>query len=114
MTSLTPGDVVWVPFPHVEENRLRPRPALVVATGLGPDASLCWAMMITNAERASWPGDLVIADHAALRLPIPSKIRIEKIATLDASRATLLGRLPDAEMAIVAERLARYTGGQAV
>lgn len=113
MTDLTAGDVVWVPFPHVEDNRRRPRPALIVATGLGPDASLCWAMMITNAGRAGWPGDLGIADHDALRLPIPSKIRTEKIATLDGSLATKLGRLPDAEMAVVAERFTRYTGGHA-
>lgn len=101
MTSLvdperiSPGDVVWVPFPHVEDASLHPRPALIVATGLGPAGALCWALMITNAKRESWPGDVLIADHAAVGLPVPSKIRTAKVATLETHNAHYLGRLSE-------------------
>jgi hypothetical protein len=60
---VTPGDIVWLPFPHVEDNRMQSRPALIVATGLGVSAS---------------------------------RIRTGKIATVAASGATPVGRLPDA------------------
>jgi mRNA interferase MazF len=51
-------------------------------------------MMITNALRASWPGDLVIEDHATAGLLIPSKVRTAKLATIDTAQASPLGRLP--------------------
>lgn len=102
MTSLQPGDVVWVPFPHVESNRIQSRPALVVSNAtLGPEGTLAWALMITNADHVAWPGDIPISDHLALNLPIPSKIRTEKIATLDMSHANYLGVLPKSEYAVV-------------
>jgi mRNA interferase MazF len=108
MTRFEAGDVVWVPFPHVEDNRLRPRPALVVASNIGPDGMLLWAAMITNAEREGWPGDVAIADHTALSLPIPSKVRTAKIATLQAGDATLLGKLPDATFDAVKAQINGY------
>jgi mRNA interferase MazF len=93
--NLRAGDIVWVPFTHVEDASLHPRPALIVATGLGPAGTLCWALMITNAKRESWPGDVLIADYGAVGLPVPSKIRTAKIATLQAHAAHHLGRLSD-------------------
>lgn len=103
--SLTAGDVVWVPFPHVEENRRRARPALIAVSGVGPGELMCWALMITSAERDEWPGDIRLADHKALGLPIPSKVRTAKIATLEASQASLLSRLPQAEWQAIAAHL---------
>lgn len=64
--------------------------------------------MITNAARAAWSGDVPIADHARLGLPIPSKVRTEKIATLQGSAATLLGKLDADEWAAVRQALARH------
>lgn len=93
--DLAAGDVVWVPFPHVEDAILRPRPALIIATGLGPAGALCWALMITNAKRESWPGDIGISDHGVVGLPIPSKVRTAKVATLETIAAHRLGRLSD-------------------
>ena len=109
MMSLRPGDVVWVPFPHVESNRVQSRPALLISSpALGPDRSLAWALMITNAGHADWPGDIPISDHFALQLPIPSKIRSEKVATLDMNKANYLGTLAPSEYANVIATIASW------
>ncbi len=52
-------------------------------------------MMITNALRPDWPGDIVITDHLAVGLPHASKIRTAKIATLEAEGAEKIGRIGD-------------------
>jgi mRNA interferase MazF len=102
MTSYKAGDVVWIAFPHVENERKRVRPALVISDRMvGPDNSLLWAMMITNALRPDWPGDIVIADHQAIGLPHASKIRTAKIATLEAEGAEKIGRVSEALLAEV-------------
>jgi mRNA interferase MazF len=102
MTSYKAGDVVWIAFPHVENERTRVRPALVISDKMvGPEGSLLWAMMITNALRPDWPGDLVIANHQAIGLPHASKIRTAKIATLDAGGAEKIGRIGKALLAEV-------------
>lgn len=105
--SLAVGDVVWVAYPYVETNRMRSRPAVIVAANLGVDSALCWALMITNAARPDWPGDVAIFDHNAAGLPIPSKVRTEKIATLASASATLIGRLPASAITNIARNLAR-------
>lgn len=99
MTPFEPGDVVRVPFPYVESNRRRARPALVTsAKPLGPDGMLIWALMITSAERERWPGDVEIEDFEAAGLPIPSIVRTAKIATLEAGSAARIGRIAKAEL----------------
>ena len=103
---MSPGDVVWVPFPHVEDNRLQSRPALIVATGLGSALNLCWALMITAAANPAWPEDVLIPGDEATGLRTPSRIRTGKIATLAAAHATLIGRLPNAAWNEVRGRLA--------
>ena len=108
MTSqrLAPGDLVWVPFPHVEDNRLRSRPAVIVATGLAGPLDLCWALMVTAAANDPWPEDIPIDDHRAIGLAIPSSIRVGKVATLAAAAATRIGPLPDAIWRAVCRRFA--------
>ncbi len=94
MTIFAPGDVVWVPFPHVETDRIATRPALIVSNSpLGPDGMLVWALMITSAARRGWPGDIAIDNYAAAGLNHPSKIRTAKFATLDATTANKLGSI---------------------
>ena len=103
---LAPGDLVWVPFPHVEDNRLRSRPAVILATGLAGKHALCWVLMVTAAANEPWPEDVPIADHVATGLAIPSSIRVAKIATLPTGSATRIGRLPDSVWAEVRRRVA--------
>lgn len=105
MTSLAPADVVWVPFPFVEEATRRNRPALIIASQLGPGGMLGWAMMITSARRPDWPGDVRLVDHEALGLPIPSKVRTAKMVTIELREAHKLGRLTDADWRAVTAEL---------
>jgi mRNA interferase MazF len=107
MTGFKAGDVIWVSFPYVESERSKVRPALVVSDNMsGPENTLLWAMMITNALRPDWPGDLIIQDHASVGLPHPSKIRTAKIATLEAAAAERIGQIGADLMAEVRRALA--------
>lgn len=111
MTRFEAGDVVRVLFPHVERNVRRARPALVLTREpIGPGAMLVWAAMITNAARERWPGDVVIADHEAAGLPVPSIVRTTKIATLESRSATRIGRLEANQIAEVEAFVATYLG----
>jgi mRNA interferase MazF len=105
------GDVVRVPFPYVETNVRRYRPAVVVTSEpVGPDGLLIWAAMITNAERQRWSGDVAIDDLKSAGLPIPSIIRTAKIATLESESAERIGRLSDATLQSAREQIARHLG----
>ena len=78
------------------------RPAFVLtAEPIGPDASLIWTAMITNAARPDWPDDVFIDNWQALGLIIPSKVRTAKVATSEVTGAVLLGRAsPDLVLAV--------------
>ena len=83
-----------VPFPHVERAVLVARPALVIARRpTGGDLVLLWTLMITNAVRPGWAGDIGIADWQSIGLLIPSKIRTAKISAVEERAATLLGTI---------------------
>jgi len=85
-----------VPFPHVGRPVLVPRPALVVTSPIGPGGLLIWTLMITNAARPAWPGDVTIKDAEALGLLIPSKVRTAKISAVETQSATRLALLDPA------------------
>jgi len=62
---------------------------------VGPKLTVLWALMITSAANRGWPGDVPLLErHDECGLPVPSVIRTEKIATLDARLATKVGALP--------------------
>ncbi len=95
MPGFRRGDVVKVPFPYTDRPTRQYRPALVVAAGeLEGAHGLLWVVMITSAENRRWPGDVVIGGPASAGLPAPSVIRTAKIATIEATDATRLGRVP--------------------
>ncbi len=91
------------------------RPAMVVSGGAvgSNDVPLFWALMITNARRAPWPGDVAVPDHLAAGLNIPCKVRTAKISTLEARSAELVGRLPNATIADVMARVSATVGATA-
>ena len=94
MTIFERGDIVWVPFPFVEQPRLRLRPALVVAVS-GGGADLLWTLMITSAANRGWPDDVSLERRfAECGLPAASVIRVAKIGTVEAASARPIGRLP--------------------
>ena len=111
MMSFRSGDIVVVDYPHVETALFTRRPALIISDmPIGPDGLVIWVLMITSSVNRGWTGDLVIEDHAGAGLPIPSVIRTEKIATLEAEGAEPIGRIDDALMAEVRERMVAYLG----
>lgn len=103
-----PGDIVRVPFPYTDGATRQHRPALVIAQ-TGPEAGfLLWVLMITSAANRGWPGDVAIPDHESAGLPAPSLVRTAKIATIEAARAEVRGRLPYAVLEeVLAEVRAR-------
>ncbi len=108
MPSFERGDIVRVPFPYTDRTVAHHRPAVVIAAGLGFRGILIWVAMITAAENRGWPGDVLVTDHLAAGLPIPSIIRTSKIATLVASRAERRGRLPPEAMAAIDAEIGAY------
>jgi mRNA interferase MazF len=97
---------VRVPFPHVERPVLVPRPAVVLTSvPLGPEGLLTWTLMITNAARAEWPGDVVIEGAEEIGLIVPSKIRTAKIAAVETASATLIAKLDGSTLRRVLEQV---------
>lgn len=111
MPGFKAGDIVRVPFPYVERPVRQRRPALVVSKiPIGEDGELLWALMITSAENARWPGDVPVAAGGDSGLPVDSLVRTGKIATIEAASVERLGTLPDELMTQVNDRL-RHTVG---
>lgn len=101
-----PFDVVSVPFPYADRAAEKRRPAVVVSTpDLEQDHGLLWLAMITSADNPSWPGDIAIRELVPAGLPHESVVRPVKIATIEAARATRIGRLEPATRAKVAEAI---------
>jgi len=103
MPSFEVWDVVKVPFPYTDRPVRQRRPALVVAAGeLLAEHGLLWLAMITSAANRGWPGDVPVSDLQSAGLPIPSIIRVAKIATIEARDADKLGVVAQADRAAVA------------
>jgi len=111
MPSFKQGDVIKVPFPYTDHATRQSRPALVVSTGgIETNHKLLWVLMITSAENRGWPGDLTVDNLAQAGLPAPSVIRTAKIATIEVSDATKLGKIPAALLKQVINKLGRELG----
>ena len=111
MPAFRQGDVVKVPFPYTDRPTRQSRPALVISTGAIEDAhGLLWVAMITSAENRGWPADVPVISLATSGVPVPSIIRAAKIATIDASDASKLGRVSTAILRQVMRKLARELG----
>ena len=111
MRTFEPGDVVRVPFPYTDRATRQSRPALVVSTAeLQYLHGLLWVVMITSAENRGWPDDVPVANLQLAGLPVPSIIRSAKIATIDASDASTLGRLPTAQVRQITDMIIQRLG----
>lgn len=109
MPTFSPGDIVRVPFPYTDRDVRQHRPALIISGGaLGDEGRFLWVLMITSAEHRRWPGDVDMgARHEEAGLPSPSLVRTAKIATVEASRISPIGRLPDDLFVAVRKEAAR-------
>ena len=111
MPSFKQGEVIKVPFPYTDRATRQSRPALVVSTGgIETSHKLLWVLMITSAENRGWPGDVTVENLAQAGLPAPSVIRTAKIATIEVSDATKLGKIPAALLKQVIGKLGRELG----
>jgi mRNA interferase MazF len=111
MPSFKQGDVVKVPFPYTDRPTRQFRPALVVSVGgIEEDHRLLWVLMITSAENRGWPGDVAIKNLEQAGLPAPSVIRCAKIATIELSDATKLGKIPPSLLNQVINHIGRELG----
>lgn len=100
-------DVVKVPFPYTDRPVRQYRPALVVAAGgLESAHALLWVLMITSAANRGWANDVMISNPKTAGLPTASVVRCAKVATIEASDAERIGRLPRADQKHAAKQLA--------
>ena len=99
-----------VPFPYADRLAEKRRPALVIsADALVHDHGLLWMAMITSTRINRWTSDVEIADLTAAGLPIPSRIRVAKITTVEPSRLSKrLGRLSIADAQAALLGLSRF------
>jgi len=113
MATFKRGDVVKVPFPYTDKDTRQSRPALVVSTaGIEETHGLLWVLMITSAGNRGWPGDVEVSDLDAAGLPFASVIRTAKVATIEATDATRLGKLTAATRRLVTRRIGEVVGTQ--
>ena len=67
---------------------------------------MLWVLMITSAENRPWVGDVTFGDsYAASGLPAPSVVRTTKIATIEASHAERIGKVPEELASAVTQEL---------
>ena len=93
-TVVAPWSVVTVPFPYVERNARKARPALTIsAESFQRATGLCWLLMITSAAHEFWPGDISIDDLGRAGLSKPSVVRTAKIAIGEVHRLLAIGEV---------------------
>jgi mRNA interferase MazF len=99
------GDVVLVPFPFTDLSATRTRPAVVVSVnGFAQATGDFMVAMITSVPRTT-AYDYELVDWQAAHLLRPSWVRA-KLATLDPALVRHQpGRLSDADLAAVEQRL---------
>lgn len=106
MTTSDRIAVVTVPFPYVEQDAAKRRPALLVSSPEFHDRhGLGWVLMITSAGNEPWADDISIADLPGAGLRAPSVIRPSKIATVELKRLKHIGMIDGATTAVVRQYL---------
>lgn len=110
MPTYRQWDVVVVPFPFVDRNHAKRRPALVISENrLASRFGLYWLLQITSAKNHGWPDDVSITDLETAGLPAASVVRVPKLATVDEPIIQeRKGMLADQDREAVAAVLFRY------
>lgn len=90
MTNFEIGDVVDVPFPFVDREIRKRRPAVVIGVPVADgDVHVVVLAMVTSARRSRWESDVELVGWSRAGLLAPSVVRM-KIFTLD--QGLILGR----------------------
>ncbi len=105
-SAINKWDIVVLPFPYIETNAQKRRPALVISNdAFNQKTGLLWVMMITTSP-ADWEHDVDITNPAPTNLPSPSKIRCAKLATIEANRVVrVAGKLGRTDLETVKKML---------
>lgn len=85
MKSITPFDVVLVPFPFSDLSTNKRRPCLILAR-LAPKRlpqHFIVCMVTSQLEGIAFPQDHLLDDFAAAGLPKPALVRIAKLVTVE-------------------------------
>lgn len=100
-----------MPFPYADRLAEKRRPALVISSRRLAPFGLIWVAMITSADNAPWPCDVIIADLTRAGLPAPSVVRTAKIACIEPGRIERrAGRLDKVTAKAVAQKLNGFLG----
>lgn len=106
MPTFEPFDVVSVPFPYVDRDQFKRRPALIVSSAtLLQRHGLLWVGMITSAAGRHRADDIEIDDLATAGLSKPSVIRAAKLASVEPDRLRRIGAVTPAVAGKVAAQL---------
>lgn len=76
------GDIVVVPFPFVDNAKVKPRPALVLSSKDFNEVHNHSIMAMITTSAVKWKTDILIDDIKLAGLPVKSFIRM-KLFTLD-------------------------------
>lgn len=104
--NISKWDIVVLPFPYVDINSEKRRPALVISSDeFNETTGLLWVLMITSSTN-SWAHDTSIKNLKQTNLPAPSKIRCAKLATVEKDRVVrVLGKLGAADLKAVKQMM---------
>jgi mRNA interferase MazF len=108
------GETILVPFPFVETDRAKQRPAVVISSSSfnGANGQLILAM-ITSARLTNWDYDIPLQDLDAAGLRHASVIRWKVFTLPEELILRPLGRLGPADMGEVRARLASFAAADA-
>ena len=99
------GDVVLLPFPFTDLSATRTRPAVVVSVEAFEQATGDFTVMMITSVPHTTAYDYELSDWQAAHLLRPSWVRM-KLATLDPALVRhQAGRLTDADLAAVEQRI---------
>lgn len=106
--NISKWDIVVLPFPYVDINTQKRRPALVISSDeFNETTGLLWLLMITTSTN-SWVHDVNIKNLKQTNLPAPSKIRCAKLATIEKDRVVrVLGSLSEKDANRVKEIISK-------
>ena len=99
-------DVVAVPFPLVEKQFSKRRPALVISSSwFNSQHEQIILSMITTARRSIWTSDVLLADYELDNLVIGSRVRFKLFTFEKTSIIRRIGRLSQVDEAKITEQL---------
>lgn len=103
-------DVVAVPYPFIEGDEAKRRPALIVSgDDLNASHGVYWVAMITSAKSGERPEDIVVTDHRKAGLPESCVIRASRLTTLsDVQISYRLGTITAKDRRAVTGLLKKY------